>query len=252
MHIFFHGEKGIGKCKVAFEFAKKILNVENLKSSPDFKYINKNEEKKDIVIEQIRKEIIDDVYTVPSASEKKVYIIDNAECLNIAAQNAILKTLEEPPKYVVIILVATTVSKFLPTILSRVTNITFNGIPKEELSSYLKKCMNITLSDGILEFVNGSIGLSRELIDNNMIESLKDIDQLYNYMLKKDIIDSLIQASKLDFNENLNLEYLEYILYKNAKYSCVKFIEKARNRLKSNGNYDIVIDNMVLKVIDHI
>ena len=252
MHIFFHGEEGIGKCKIAFEFARKVLGVENLKSSPDFKYIEKNEEKKDIVIEQIRKEIVDDVYTFPSASERKVYIIDNAECLNIAAQNAILKTLEEPPKYVVIILVATTVSKFLPTILSRVTNIAFNGIPKEELKIYLKNNMNITLSDDILDFVNGSIGLSQRLINNNAIDSLKDIDELYKNMVKKDTINSLLQIAKIDFNEKITLEYLEYILYKNNKYSCVKFIEKARNRLKSNGNYDIVIDNMVLKIIDHI
>lgn len=252
MRIFFHGEEGIGKCKIAFEFAKEILKVDNLKSSPDFKYICKNEDKKDIVIEQIRKEVVDDVYTVPSASEKKVYVIDNAESLNIASQNAILKTLEEPPKYVVIILVATTVSKFLPTILSRVTNIQFNGISKEELKVYLKNNMNIDLSEGILDFVDGSIGLAQKLVSEDVTSVLEEIDKLFNYILNKDTIKSLLQTANINFNEKSALEYFEYILYKNNKYSCVKFIEKARNRLKSNGNYDIVIDNMVLEIIDHI
>lgn len=252
MHIFFHGEEGIGKCKIAFEFAKQILKVDNLKSSPDFKYICKNEDKKDIVIEQIRKDVVDDVYTVPSASERKVYVIDNAESLNIASQNAILKTLEEPPKYVVIILIATSVSKFLPTILSRVTNIQFTGIPKDELKVYLNNNLNINLSDSILDFVDGSIGLAKKLIDKDIITTLEEIDKLFECMIKKDSIKSMLQAANIDFNEKAALEYLEYILYKNNKYSCVKFTEKARNRLKSNGNYDIVIDNMILKIIDHI
>lgn len=252
MRIFFLGEEGIGKCKIAFDFAKEILKVDNLKSSLDFKYICKNEDKKDIVIEQIRKEVVDDVYTVPSASEKKVYVIDNAESLNIASQNAILKTLEEPPKYVVIILVATTVSKFLPTILSRVTNIQFNGIPKEELKVYLKNNMNIDLSDSILDFVDGSIGLAQKLVSEDITSVLEEIDKLFNYLQNKDTIKSLLQTANINFNEKSALEYFEYILYKNNKYSCVKFTEKARNRLKSNGNYDIVIDNMVLEIIDHI
>ena len=104
-YLFF-GNSGIGKLKLACEFAKKILNTDNLESHPDFKLISKKEDKKDILVEQIRKEVIDDVYIVPAAGDRKVYIIDDAQDLNIAAQNTLLKTLEEPPKYIIIILVA--------------------------------------------------------------------------------------------------------------------------------------------------
>ena len=116
-YLFF-GNSGIGKFKLACEFAKKILNTENLNNHPDFKVISKMSDKKDILVEQIRKELIDDVYIVPATGERKVYIINDAESLNIASQNTLLKTLEEPPKYITIILVSSNISAFLTTILS--------------------------------------------------------------------------------------------------------------------------------------
>ncbi len=248
----FSGKKGIGKCTVAFEFAKGILNIDNLASCPDFKYICKNEEKRDLVIEQIRKEIIDDVYIAPASSQKKVYIIDDAESINIAAQNALLKTLEEPPKYIVIILIAQNVNNLLTTILSRVNTINFDGISSDKLKRYLHKRLNISLSDSIIDFLNGSIGLAVNLIEESKLEELKEVELLYDKLVGKNDIESLLCTSNINFNNLINLEYLEYMLYLNGKYFCVKFVEKARNRLKNNGNYDIVIDNMILKIIDHI
>ena len=248
----FSGKKGIGKCTVAFEFAKGILNTDNLASCPDFKYICKNEEKRDLVIEQIRKEIIDDVYIAPASSQKKVYIIDDAESINIAAQNALLRTLEEPPKYIGIILIAQNVNNLLTTILSRVNTINFDGISSDKLKRYLHKRLNISLSDSIIDFLNGSIGLAVNLIEESKLEELKEVELLYDKLVGKNHIESLLCTSNINFNNLINLEYLEYMLYLNGKYFCVKFVEKARNRLKNNGNYDIVIDNMILKIIDHI
>ena len=248
----FTGNRGIGKNTVALEFAKYILNTNNLKSSPDFKYICKNEDKKDIVVEQIRKEIIDDVYIAPAASKRKVYIIDDAEKLNIAAQNALLKTLEEPPKYVVIILVASNINNFLTTILSRVNQITFDSIPKEKFENYLLNSLNCNLNDNIVNFLDGSLGQAIYLIRNEKINKLELIDKLYDFLEKKDTINALINATNIDFTDNICFEYLEYKLYNNGKYFWVKFVEKAIIRLKNNGNYDIVIDNMILKIIDNI
>ncbi len=248
----FSGTSGIGKKQVALEFARQILKVENLNSSPDFKLISKSEEKKDIIVEQIRKEIIDDVYVAPASSSKKVYIIDDAEKLNIAAQNTLLKTLEEPPKYVVIILVATSVSSFLTTILSRVTQISFQNIDEAQFKSYLLNNLGYNLGENIIDFLDGSIGKAVELESNERLEKLNELDEIFKYLLEKDVINSLIKFSAINFNESIYLEYLEHLLYKNGKYFCVKFVEKARIRLKNNGNYDIVIDNMILNIIDNI
>ena len=186
----FLGQEGIGKFKLACEFAKKILKTENLNSNPDFKIIKKREDKKDIVVEQIRKELIDDVYIVPATGQRKVYIIDDAHQLNVAAQNTLLKTLEEPPKYITIILIASNSSSFLTTILSRVNQIPFEGVTSGVLKSYLMNNFNMTLDDSIVEYVDGSIGKAINIINNNLIEKYKNIDELYKLIQNKDIIEA--------------------------------------------------------------
>lgn len=248
----FSGKKGIGKCLTAKEFAKNILNVDKLESSPDFKYISKKEDKKDIVIEQIRKELIDDVYQAPVASNKKVYIIDDAECLNIASQNALLKTLEEPPKYVVVILVSSNVSAFLTTIMSRVNHLSFNGVDNDVLKIYLQNNYNINLPDNVIKYVDGSIGQAITIVNDNILEKFEIVDKIFNYIKTKDIINAMLVASTIKLSEYQLLDYLEYLLYINLDYSSIKYVEKAKIRLKYNGNYDIVIDNMILKIIDNI
>ena len=100
----FVGPVGVGKCKLAEEFAKKLLNIDDLKVAIDYKKIEKIEGKKNILVEQIRKELVEDVYIHPARSDYKVYVIDDAEYLNEESQNCLLKTLEEPPAYVCIIL----------------------------------------------------------------------------------------------------------------------------------------------------
>ena len=243
----FSGKKGIGKAKFAKEFAKRLLKVDNLESSPDFKYITKREDKKDILVEQIRKDVIDDIYISPVSGKRKVYIIDDAHLLNIASQNSLLKTLEEPPKYAVIILISSNTNAFLPTILSRVNEIVFDGVSAEELKNY-----NVELSDNILNFIDGSIGMAVNIIKDNLIEKFNNIDKLYENVIKKDVISSFKCMEDIDFTISYMLDYFEYILYSKNKYSTVKYVENAKVRLKFNGNYDITMDNMLFKIIDNI
>lgn len=248
----FSGKKGIGKAKFAKEFAKRILKVDNLESSPDFKYITKREDKKDILVEQIRKDVIDDIYISPVSGKRKVYIIDDAHLLNIASQNSLLKTLEEPPKYAVIILISSNTNAFLPTILSRVNEIVFDGVSAEELKYYIKVNYNVELSDNILNFIDGSIGMAVNIIKDNLIEKFNNIDKLYENVIKKDVISSFKCMEDIDFTISYMLDYFEYILYSKNKYSTVKYVENAKVRLKFNGNYDIIMDNMLFKIIDNI
>ena len=60
------------------------------------------------------------------------------------------------------------------------------------------------------------------------------------------------QMINIEFESDNLLDYLEFILYKNNEYNCIKIIENAKNRLKMNGNYDIIIDSMLLRLIDSI
>lgn len=248
----FVGKNGIGKLTMAKEFAKILLDTNDLEKCLDYKLITREDGKKDISVETIRKELIDDINIAPAMSAKKVYIIDEAENLNSSSQNTLLKTLEEPPKNVHIILVASTSSTLLPTILSRVSQIKFNGLKKEQLDKYIQTNLETKLKDSILEYLDGSIGKAKYIIENNKIVDLENIDKLYSYIIKKDVINALKCGTNLGLSESDNLEYIEFLFSKNRIFSAIKFVEKASIRLKNNGNYDIVIDNMIMNIIDNI
>lgn len=247
----FCGIKGCGKALLAKEFAKVLLNTNNLDTCLDYKYICRDEDKKDLSVEKIRKEIIEDIYIAPVMSDSKVYIIDDGQYLNTAAQNALLKTLEEPPKYVHIIIISDRESNFLPTIMSRVNKIKFFGTGDDELRLYIKRMYNKELDDNLIKYISGSIGLATDIIINNKFETYNHVYDLYNDIIKKDIIGAMKKSQDV-FDDKQMLKYLEFLLYNNGNYLLVKFVEKAYIRLKNNGNYDIVIDNMILNMIKNI
>ena len=145
----FCGTEGIGKKLIAKELAKKILCLEekakdcNCKSciefdsdnNPDFQLIESVDGK--IKIEQIR-QMQRKVAEKPIISNNKVYIIDNADTMTTEAQNCLLKTLEEPPEYITIILICTNEGNLLSTIKSRCTRMQFEPIKDEEIKEYVK------------------------------------------------------------------------------------------------------------------
>ena len=250
-YLFF-GNSGIGKKQIALEFAKYILKTDNLENHPDFRIVSRMEDKKDILVEQIRKDVIDDVYIVPAVGDRKVYIIDEAETLNIASQNTLLKTLEEPPQYITIILIASNVSTILTTILSRVNQIPFEGVSNLELKKYIKDNYNTEFSDNIIEYFDGSIGKAIYAIKNNVTEKYEKVEKLYGYINAKNTIDAMKYSNEIELDKDELLDYLEFILYKSNKFDCIKIVENAKKRLKFNGNYDIIIDSMLLRLIDDI
>lgn len=250
-YLFF-GNSGIGKKQVALEFAKYILKTDNLENHPDFKLVSRMEDKKDILVEQIRKDVIDDVYIVPAAGERKVYIIDEAETLNTASQNTLLKTLEEPPQYITIILIASNISTLLTTILSRVNQIPFEGVSNLELKKYIKDNYNTDFNDNIIEYFDGSIGKAIYAIENDLTTKYEKVDKLFGYINAKNTIEAMKYSTEIELDKDELLDYLEYILYKSGKFVCIKIVENAKKRLKFNGNYDIIIDSMLLRLIDNI
>jgi len=135
----FSGTEGIGKKTLAVDFARLLLNTEHLEACIDYKYIEKLPDKKEIIVEQVRNKIVNDVHIAPATGKYKVYIINDAHLLNVAAQNALLKTLEEPPQYVVIILITNNPKALLTTVLSRVKSLNFNKLTDEQLEFLLKE-----------------------------------------------------------------------------------------------------------------
>lgn len=237
----FVGPMGIGKKKLSDEFAKQLLNVDNLNVAVDYKHIKKINGKKNILIEQIRKELVDDVYISPAASSYKVYVIDNAEDLNAESQNALLKTLEEPPSYVCIILITENIQTFLPTVISRVKQVNFNKLSNEEITNYcIQNNLNDVFTDNMLKYIDGSIGKLVNLKDETEINLFHDAEKIVKCIKDKKELEIIKLLDKISLKNTNILDYLQYLLYFNEQYKAMFEIENARRKLKYNGNEDIV------------
>ncbi|MGN1201937.1 MAG: ATP-binding protein [Eubacterium sp.] len=105
--------------------------------------------------------VISDAYVQPNEAEHKVYILGNADCMSISAQNALLKVLEEPPQYAVFILTAQSKSSLLETVLSRSVVISLEGVDVDKGAGYISSHFEgISFDDArsALEIYNGNIG----------------------------------------------------------------------------------------------
>lgn len=266
----FIGQESIGKLLFAKEFAKAILCSSTTKpcdkcksciefetsNNPDFKMVNPNGN--NIKIEQIR-ELTKVVYEKPIVSNRKVYIINDSDFMTKEAQNSLLKTLEEPPEYVTIILVASNENQFLPTIKSRCTKIYFNKLQDEELKLILNKQYNyINIPKVTLDIANGSVKRAIELKDKE--KEYESIQKVFSNLENINIIDFITYKEDL-FNdkEEINgiLEYINLIFFNkvktNIKYvECMKIVEDTKDRLKKNSNFDMTIDNLLLTVWEEI
>lgn len=262
----FLGTSGIGKKMIAKEFAKMILCMDEQKycnhcksclefdsgNNPDFQEIEPDGAS--IKIEQIRA-IQKKILEAPIISNRKVYIIDEADLMTVEAQNCLLKTLEEPPRFANIILIGSKENSLLSTIKSRCTIIKFQDIENSQIKNYLEQNYSISdLSEDMLEVFGGSIGKAEILKDKqdlykNIIEIIKNIKNL-------DIIDVLKKSDiiyKSQDEKNDILEAINIILFKMSKQdirylNCINIVENTKKRLNANSNYNMSIDNMLFKI----
>ena len=261
----FLGNRGIGKLIFAKEFARKILCFENTKEEctcksctcfngknhPDFYLINENGE--NIKVDTIRN-LTEKVIEKPIISNKKVYIINDCEKMTKESQNCLLKTLEEPPEFVVIILISSNENLILNTIKSRCMSIKFHNIEDRDLILYAKNKLGYTnISNNFLKSFDGSIGKMIKLKDFK--EKYDKIDLLISDILKKDLIEIMLDGKILYDKENIYdiLDYIIVCLYskkeENEKYlNCIRYVNECELRLKSNSNFDMSIDNLLFKM----
>lgn len=247
----FIGTEGIGKKLISYEFAKMILGSE-LQNNPDFTLIEPDGN--NIKIEQIR-ELQKKILEAPIKSNNKVYILNNADTMTKEAQNCLLKTLEEPPEFVVIILIGSVESNFLSTIKSRCNILKFQDISKEQIKAYLKEKYNMNnITENMIETFQGSIGRAEKLKDKE--ELYNSIYDIINEIKNKDIIEIMKKADIIYKSSDDRFEILEYmniICFNKSKediryINCIKIIEETKKRLKANSNYNMCIDNMLFKI----
>lgn len=244
----FSGTEGIGKKKLAIEFAKQLLNTQNLDVCVDFKYIEKLEDKKDIIVEQIRDKLVNDVYVAPATNTHKVYIINDAHLMNVSCQNALLKTLEEPPKYVVIILITHMPQALLKTVLSRVNKITFNALSNSDIDYITNEKLGKTLGFEKKEYVSGSAKLALELLEDEENNKYVKMDKFYNAYKEEDRLAMIKILEDIDFKEDV-FNYLEYVFLQNNEYDKIPLIEGVRLKMESNANELIAKQGFVIKLL---
>lgn len=294
----FVGPKGIGKKTVARDFAGMILCGNShvigscmdckscrlffSKSNPD--YIELETEGTSIGVESIRN-LQNSIAIRPVYSDKKVYLIPDADRMTIQAQNSLLKTLEEPPEYSVLILTTSNANALIDTIRSRASRYDFKKNTTNEIYEYLKNNFTENLEgiDFIASYSNGIIGIAKELAQSGELMALRE--GVFNIILKLSE-PKLIEAFELYtfFNENkdqigiifdiMTLFYRDMIILKNMEHDKllinsdkkdiilknalnysnekllknIDIIEEARSAVKQNVNFQLSVEIMLMRL----
>ena len=247
----FVGQNGIGKKIFAIEFAESILACKK-QNNPNLFIIDLGDEN---IKNSVIKGINETVYEKPINADKKIYIINNAENMTEEAQNSLLKTLEEPPEYVIIILIVKNEAKLLNTIKSRCTKILFNKLSVNNLQDILQ-INQISVPENILKLADGSAENAIKLKDN--LDIYEQILCIFQKLKGINILDFLKVKEQIFTKENANtvLEFINSIFYQKIldnqdvekHIKCIEITENTKDKLTKNCNFDMTIDSFLFSV----
>ena len=304
------GEKKAGKKFIAGIFAKTLLcaNRQEINGlieacgechsciqcdnndNPDLKVII-HEKPGSIGVDEIRTQICDDVYIKPYASPYKIYIVPDGEKMTIQAQNALLKTLEEPPEYVVIIILTENSKAFLPTIISRCIVLEMKPASDELIKTHLMQELKVVdyRADFCVAFSRGNVGKAISLAADEGFEAYKNqvillIKNIKTIEIHEVVsrIQEIVPAGDVEkrdeFLDLLTMLFRDVLVYKateqtdNLIYSdsisyikdiakdcsfeklgsIVNEIKITRRRIDNNVNSDVAIEILLLNIKENI
>ena len=298
------GEEDSGKMMLAEAFAAMLLCEEHTnddgcgqchsckqsasRNNPDIIYVEREEDdkthekKRELGVNVIRDRINNDIVLKPYSSKYKVYIVDEAEKMNTQAQNAMLKTIEEPPEYAVIILLTSNHNSFLQTILSRCVTIETKPVPKDVIVDFLMKKMSIVDYQAhiVASFAQGNIGKAIKLVSDEafnelkaeVLTTVKKISRENEYEISESVKTIKEYKSSIDkYLDLLTLWYKDVLLYKSTLSergilfaedsfelksqaadigyaglnNIMASIEDARAKFRANVNNELTIEELI-------
>ena len=278
------GPNGIGKSILARIFALKILNKDKDIDYVDI--INYRPSKASMGIDEVR-EIIEEVSKRPYEGDKKVIIIHEGSKLTVQAQNALLKTIEEPPQGVYIILLAESLETLLDTIKSRCQVYKLTPLNNRQMEMYINTLGRYSEEEirASLAYGEGIPGKAERLLNDSNLSELREVimsllkdinyakedlvliyeNKLENYKTEKDevlnlmasFIRDIIVAKELeDKNKIINIDKYNDIVevanslsYKKLN-SMLEYIKEGRVNLMNNGNYSLVISVILMGFLE--
>lgn len=224
----FNGPSGIGKRFVAKAFMSTILcensNTDSCGNCGSCIKL-KTDNHPDIMIIQsesgsVKNQQVEEfqsfVNIKPYVSNHKIILIEDADNMTVSAQNRILKVLEEPPSYVVVILITSNINRLVPTIRSRCLCINFHSVPSDLISKYLVEKFNIEESKAkvVANFSNGSFEIALRMLESEAFEEdrtfIQDLFDAINKKKKTKLFDFI---SVLEKNKEKTLELLDLLTY---------------------------------------
>ena len=251
---------------------------------PDIIFVS-HEKPNTIGVEDIRNQINNDIVIKPYGGPRKIYIMNEGEKMTVQAQNALLKTLEEPPEYAVILILTANVDAFLPTILSRCVVLNMKPVADELVKKYLMSELHVPdyKANICVAFARGNIGKAKLLASSEEFEKVKEeaitLVKYINDMETNEIVKAIKKISeyKLDVNDYLDILsvwYRDVLLYKATRdinslifrdelqqitrvadrstyegiENIVNALEQAKRRLQANVNFDLTMELLLLTI----
>ena len=253
-------------------------------NQPDIIYVS-HEKPNVISVDDIRSQLNNDIVIKPYSSRYKIYIVEDAEKMNPQAQNALLKTIEEPPFYGIILLLTTNADIFLQTISSRCIILNLKSVKNETIRTYLMSHYQVPdyQADICTAFAQGNVGKAIQLASSDSFNELKT--EVLSLMKRLDDISlydmnaavKQITAYKLEIEDYFDLMTIWFrdVLYLKAtndtdrlifrdevydlrrqaerrSYHAIEEIlealQQAKTRLNANVNFDLVIELLLMTI----